>query len=207
MAALAQAQQEHTGGPLASLRVVADGLLDRPDPALDDALNAAAECFIRHGFAHTSVRDIAAELGVSKATVYRRAGSVDDLVRALVARDVHQLIDGVVTQVGDAQGAAAVLEIVCAAADFICEHPLVRKIVADEPGLVAELLPNIGVIASSITAILTTLIDAVRPNPGNGSEAAVVAEVSVRVVLAAVFVPPGDLDALVRNALGPHLRA
>lgn len=198
---------ERATGGLAALHVIADDLLERPDPALDGALNAATACFIRHGLAHTSVRDIAAELGVSKATVYRQAGSVDDLARALLARETRRLIATVVETVGNAQGPAAVLDVVTASATFICDHPLLRKVVADEPGLVAELLAVIPVIAASITGVLTAVIQAVRPDPGTGSDAVVVAEVAVRVVLAAVFVPPADLDALLRDALGPHLRA
>ena len=34
----------------------------------------------------------------------------------------------------------------------VCEHPLVRKVVTDEPALVAELLAPIPVLASSIRA-------------------------------------------------------
>lgn len=195
------------GVELSSLRVIAEGLLVRPDPALDDALNAATACFVRHGLAHTSVRDIAAELGVSKATVYRQAGSVDDLARALLARDVHRLIDHVLDAVGDTQGPAAVLELITAAATFICEHPLLQKVLADEPGLVAEVLGLLPVITTSITTALITIIDAVRPDPGHGSSAPVVAEVAVRVVLAAVFIPPADLAGLLRDTLEPHLRA
>lgn len=200
-------QTRPLGAELTSLRLIADGLLERPDPALDDALNAATACFIRHGLAHTSVRDIAAELGVSKATVYRQAGSVDDLARALLARDVHRLIDHVLEAVGDRQGPSAVLDLITAAASFICDDPLVRKVLTDEPGLVAEVLGFLPVITASIATALSTVIDTVRPNPGHGSSSTVIAETAVRVVLAAVFVPPTDLDGLLRDALEPHLRA
>lgn len=190
---------------LASLHVIADHLVERPDPALEEALNAATACFLRHGFTHTSVRDVAAELGVSKATVYRNAGSVDDLARALLAREAHRLVDTITLAVGDTRGPAAVLDLVTAAAGFICDHPVVKKVLADEPALVAELLGIIPVIATSITNVLTTVVQTLRPDPPDGSSAAVVADVAVRIVLAAVFFPPTSRDALVRDALSPHL--
>lgn len=190
---------------LASLHVIADDLLERPDSALDEALNATVACFVRHGLAHTSVRDIAGELGVSKATVYRQAGSVDDLARALLAREAHRLVDTITLAISDRRGPAAVLDLVTAAAGFICDHPVVSKVVADEPALIAQLLGNIPVIAGSITDVLTTVIDTIRPDPADGSSGAIVADVAVRIVLAAVFSPPADRDAMLRDALSPHL--
>ncbi|MGI8492313.1 MAG: TetR/AcrR family transcriptional regulator [Acidimicrobiales bacterium] len=194
-----------TTGRLAWLAGVADDLLERPDPVLDEALNAAVTCFMRHGVAHTSVRDIAAELGVSKATVYRQVGSVDVLARVLLARDVHRLVDAVVGAAGDAEGPAAALDAVTAAAVFICHHPLVQKVLADEPDLAAELLGVVPVIASSITDVLASVIENLIPLPRNGSSAAVCADVAVRVVVAAVFIPPVDLETCLHDALGPHL--
>ena len=51
------------------------------------------------------------------------------------------------------------------------------------------------------------MTDDLRPDPGADSSASVVADVAVRLVLAAGLAPSADLDALPRDALGPHLRA
>lgn len=194
-----------TLGALASLHAVADDLLARPDAALDDALNAAAACFARHGLAHTSVRDIAAELGVSTATVYRQVGSVDVVAGAVLAREAHGLVEVVVDAVGNSTGPGAVLDLIIAAAVHICGNPLVRKVLRDEPVLLADLLPHLPKITGAIRAVLTTVVEDLRPNASGGSPAPVVADVAVRMVLAAVLDPPPDLPTLVQDALRPHL--
>lgn len=194
-----------TLGALASLHAVADDLLARPDPALDRALNAAASCFARHGLAHTSVRDIAAELGVSTATVYRQVGSVDVVAGAVLAREAHGLVEVVVDAVGNSTGPGAVLDLINAAAVHICGNPLVRKVLRDEPVLLADLLPHLPKITGPIRAVLTTVVEDLRPNASGGSPAPVVADVAVRMVLAAILDPPPDLPTLVQDALRPHL--
>ncbi len=190
---------------LASLHAVADDLLARPDSALDDALNAAAACFARHGLAHTSVRDIAAELGVSTATVNRQVGSVDVVASAVFAREAHGLVEVVVDAVGDSTGPGAVLDLVIAAAVHICQNPLARKVLTDEPVLLADLLPHLPKITGAIRAVLTTVVEELRPNASGGSPAGVVADIAVRIVLAAILDPPPDLAILVQDALRPHL--
>jgi AcrR family transcriptional regulator len=191
-----------------SLHALADALIERPDPAIDDALNAAAACFVRHGLTHTSVRDIALELGVSKATVYRQLGSVDDVVRVLVAREVHRLVNVAVEAAGDAKGGAAALAVITASATFICEHPVIRKIVTDEPQLLADLMTTAAVLIQTITDVLAAVIGDLRPvAPRNASPAPLVAQVAVRLVLSAIVLPPPDLDGLLRDGLAPHLGA
>ncbi len=190
---------------LQSLHALADALIERPDPAIDDALNAAAACFVRHGLTHTSTRDIALEIGVSKATVYRQLGSVDDVVRVLIAREVHRLVNAAVDAVGDDEGPPAALALITAAATFLCEHPVIRKIVTDEPQLIADLMTTADVLAQTITDVLTALVADLRPEVGGASSAAVVSEVAVRLVLSAIVLPPADLAGLLHDGLVPHL--
>jgi AcrR family transcriptional regulator len=50
-------------------------------------LNAAKACYLRLGVAKTTAADIAAEAGISRATVYRRFPSHEDIFIAVLARD------------------------------------------------------------------------------------------------------------------------
>src|SRR5947207_15454953 len=77
-------------GEILDFPAVAAGLPPVPSTALDTYLDAAASCFARFGVAHTTVPDIARELGVSRMTVYRRLGSVHDALRSLLARELHR---------------------------------------------------------------------------------------------------------------------
>jgi TetR/AcrR family transcriptional regulator len=58
-------------------------------PANDQelVLNAAKACYLRLGVAKTTAADIAQEAGISRATVYRRFPSHEDIFIAVLARD------------------------------------------------------------------------------------------------------------------------
>ncbi|HVX17583.1 MAG TPA: TetR/AcrR family transcriptional regulator [Acidimicrobiales bacterium] len=204
---MAATARNHTGvPPLSRLRASFDRLIERPDPKLDEALNAATACFARHGLAHTSVPDIAREMGVSKATVYRQIGSVDDVVRLLLAREAHLLIDTLEHTVGDATGPDALLDVVTAGIGFASDHPLITKVLRDEPDLAGELLPLLPEFAGATRAALQPAIVALLDGADTVSPPGVLADLVVRLTLAALLVTPPDLAAHVRQAFEPHLR-
>ena len=59
-----------------------------------DAMVAAAEkLFAEHGFAAVSVRDVAAEAGVSHALVHRYLGSKEDVLRSVFKRHENAIRD------------------------------------------------------------------------------------------------------------------
>ena len=74
---------------LLALPGLATGIPAPPPASLDPFLDAAARCFARHGIKRMSVQDVARELRVNRATVYRQIGNVDQQVRLLLARDLH----------------------------------------------------------------------------------------------------------------------
>jgi len=54
---------------------------------LEDALDAAAACYLRIGVAKTTASDIAREAGISRATLYRRCGSHEAIFLAVLNRE------------------------------------------------------------------------------------------------------------------------
>lgn len=56
--------------------------------ARDRMLDAARTEFVNHGIARTSVATIAARAGVSRPTLYRQCGDKDQIVAAVVQREV-----------------------------------------------------------------------------------------------------------------------
>jgi AcrR family transcriptional regulator len=58
-----------------------------PDVDLDAVLDAAAACYLRYGVAKTTAVDIAAVLGISRATLYRRFGSHEAIFLEVLARE------------------------------------------------------------------------------------------------------------------------
>jgi AcrR family transcriptional regulator len=62
-----------------------------PGVDLDAVLDAAASCYLRFGVAKTTAADIAQAVGISRATLYRRFGSHEDLFLALLTRESAEM--------------------------------------------------------------------------------------------------------------------
>lgn len=63
-----------------------------PDSVENRILDAALTRFQAVGVKKTTIEDVAREAGVDRVTVYRRMGSRDDLVQAVVSREVGQVL-------------------------------------------------------------------------------------------------------------------
>lgn len=61
-------------------------MIDAPPTADDVIVDAAEDCIALAGARHTTIDDIAAAAGVSRATIYRRLGSRDQVVLAVLVR-------------------------------------------------------------------------------------------------------------------------
>ncbi len=75
-----------------------------PGPTGERLLDAAAELFARKGYAATSTREIAALVGIQKASLYYHIGSKEDLLYAICQSSLEQIRDDVeraVSKVGD----------------------------------------------------------------------------------------------------------
>ncbi|KDU95978.1 TetR/AcrR family transcriptional regulator [Komagataeibacter rhaeticus] len=80
----AASRPQHTGG--------------RPTPEMSaqldrQVLEIATAQFVEHGYAATSLDKIAREIGCSKATLYRRYASKEDLFKAVVAERGRMLLE------------------------------------------------------------------------------------------------------------------
>jgi len=179
-----------------------------PDPALDPYLDAAAECFSRHGLTRTSVPDIARAAGVSRSTVYRVAGTVEDLAQLLLARELHSFLSGIPEVLARRQGPDVVVELAAGFVRLATGHPAMQKILRDEPRYAGEaLVEEIPRALESASAVVSTLLSAgmdnglvARRNPD------IVADWIVRTVFTAIVAPPaGDLEAWFAEVLVPVL--
>ena len=65
---------------------VQGGAGQRPQNRRDLILNAAQELFARDGYGSTGIRAIAAEVGISEATIYHYFRSKDEILDAIIAR-------------------------------------------------------------------------------------------------------------------------
>lgn len=102
-------------------------------------LAGAARCIARYGTRKTTMGDIAREGGVAKATLYNHFRTKDDVYAALVVAEV-QVVLGRVAAVSAPPGSAeSVVEALTAAASWLSEHPVVRRLADSEPALAARL--------------------------------------------------------------------
>jgi AcrR family transcriptional regulator len=102
---------------------------------LERILSAAEELFASHGFAATTVDDIAAEAGVSKGLLYDHYHSKEELLRAVwdrlvaawsqSAKQVKLSEGGIADAIGDA---------VIVSLRYVETNRLLRRIIAQDPG-------------------------------------------------------------------------
>jgi AcrR family transcriptional regulator len=80
--------------PLAS--AFADSALpDLLNPGVAEVLDAALAQFEEIGIRRSTIEDIARRAGIDRVTVYRRVGSKDDVIQAVLVREARRLIDQV----------------------------------------------------------------------------------------------------------------
>ena len=195
--------------PMLVASAVQGGLPPRPDASLDPYLDAAERCVRRYGWSRTSPQDIAREAGVERTTVYRNLGKKDQIFRLLIAREVHRIIDRAV-EVGDSDesGPAVVVELVASTIEQVLANPVIAKLLADEPELVA------GFLERGLPDLIERFSRALSPALGAGMQAGVlkardpvaVTQWVVRVALSLLFAPPpGELRPFLASVLVPVL--
>ncbi len=180
-----------------------------PSAELDPYLDAAARCFERYGIKRTTVPDAADEAGVSRATFYRRVGTITDAARLLLVREVHRLLTTVTPELQDVGCAEDLVEIASRVIGFVRGHPVFEKVLADEvdlvgPFVVEELPRLMGRVADVVAPLLD---DAMKRGALASTDPRVLAEWLVRTTVSVVLAPPsGDVEAFLEPVLLPALR-
>jgi len=184
------------------------GLPPPPDATLDPYLDAAAACFARHGISRSAVADIAKEMGVSRTTVYRQVGSIDNVVRLLAARELHRFQETVPPAIGGAKGPQGVLRIMAGVIRFAWQNPVLSKVLHDEPAILGQFFAaDLPALVNDVAAIITPAIEAaISAGLIREQDTRALAEWVTRIGGALVLAPPAtDLDALLESMLLPVL--
>jgi len=136
------------------------GLPDAPSPALDPYLDAATRCFVRHGIERTTVQDVAADMGLNRGTIYRQVGTMENQIKLLAARDIRRHMAGVPARVVGLSGPQLVVELAAIGVEDARGHPILAKFLADEPGLVGNILEkHIGKLRDQVVPVLASLLE------------------------------------------------
>ncbi|HZT66534.1 MAG TPA: TetR/AcrR family transcriptional regulator [Acidimicrobiales bacterium] len=195
-------------GSILDLGLRLTGVPPVPPEELDPYLDAAARCFGRFGISRTRVPDVAAEVGVSRVTVYRQVGTVEDMARMLLARDMHRLLMALPVAVQGAVGPDAVVRLIETTIGQARAHPVLTKVLEDEPQLIGPVLvADLGTVAGRVADVVAPLLEALM-DAGQLArrDARVVAEWLVRLTVTLILAPPpGDLRAFLAELIVPAL--
>lgn len=189
-------------------QVAAAELPPPPDAALDRYLDALARVVVRHGFSRTSVPDVAADLGVSRVTVYRQVGNVEQMVRLLVSRELHRLMASVTSVMEKAEGSGALLDLMTEVITFLRHHPVVSKILNDEPAVIGPfLVRHLPVLLRRSGTISVPFLEALMADGRLARrDASHLADWLGRIVVTAVIAPPpGNVRDYLEQGLRPLL--
>ena len=180
--------------------------------SVDRMLDAALGCYVERGMRATTMADVAEAAGVSRVWLHKVVGSRDELVHAVLTREVERVL-GLLVELtpldpdpvvafGDAAGVVVA---------HFASHPLVRRLVDDEADQVVGAFTDgrfLGIVSARVAAMLGLFLgvpaDAARPL----AEAATRVSVSLMI---APTIPGGDtadaVAALFAAAFGPTIRS
>ncbi|MCF7550765.1 TetR/AcrR family transcriptional regulator [Pseudonocardia sp. WMMC193] len=173
------------------------------------ALDAAERLGGRDGWSSLRMADVAAEVGISRQTLYAEFGSRPELLRQVVAARSGHLLDALSRllarpdAIDPVRGAAAFL-ISSGRAD-----PLVRHLVAgDGPDLGDSLRAGAASLVDVATRVLVAHVVGRRPEV-DAAPLQIAAEAFARLVVSHVMAPDRDIDAAadaISAVLSPYLR-
>ncbi|TDC65919.1 TetR family transcriptional regulator [Actinomadura sp. GC306] len=130
------------------------------DPTRERIIDAADECFRRFGVAKTTVEDIAAAAGLSRATVYRSVtGGRDELILEVVVRDLHRFLDRLADRLRRERSVAeAIVEGTLDAIEYVRNEPTITHFLVPEAAGHMQ-----AAVAGAAEHVLAVCCDYVRP--------------------------------------------
>lgn len=206
-------------GPAARLAEVLGAEVDGADATVVRILDAARELFTLFGVRRTSIDDVARRARLSRNTVFRRLGSKDELVAAVMQRELRSLIAEVNTVAAGGGSATDRLAIAFAlTVTRIRANPMFATAMAHRPDEALELATvSAGAFLGGAVHYVAEVFRADQQRGAIPSEvdAAGVAEVVVRTLHSMVLTPEAahrtateqDLRTFAARYLAPLLAA
>jgi AcrR family transcriptional regulator len=155
-------------------------------------LDAAFDAVAAFGLSRLTVEDVARQAGLARQSVYRYFGSKDELVAALVIRELETFLDGV----REAHARHTDLEAAMREAALFClrtvrEHPLLDRLLASEP---ETLLPHLTTRAGPVVARAREVLEELATERVGGRSGLVhrTADVAVRAIVSYALTPSDD---------------
>jgi AcrR family transcriptional regulator len=146
--------------------------------------------------------DVAADVGVSRQTVYNEFGSKDGLAAAVLEREVGTILTGLVAELDrQPELRAAVEAAVLWVLRFTAEHPVLQRVLADTRegtghAVVTLLMTSGDAALVPAQAALLAYGRESWPDRFDGEHGEAVVDLLVRHLVSHVVLPSGELDAV-----------
>ncbi len=130
------------------------------------------------------------------------------MARLLLARDLHRLLVILPAAIGDTAGPDTIVRLVVAIVDHARSHPVLSKVLNDEPHLLGPvLISDLGPVASRVADVVAPLLQTFMDSGRLARrDPRVTADWLVRQTVTLILAPPpGDLRAYVAELLVPAL--
>ncbi|MEV5834246.1 helix-turn-helix domain-containing protein [Nocardia sp. NPDC052112] len=161
-------------------------------------LDAALELFAELGITRVSIDDIARRAGVNRATLYRRIGGKDAVVRAALIQETTRILDDIATRLraipDDRQ---RIIDGLVITVTTLRAHPILHKVLAvDREQTLAAVTLDAGDILNLATVFVAQEILTVRPDGNQLHDIEPLAGMLVRLTHSLVLIPdtPPRLD-------------
>ena len=152
--------------------------------------------------------DVAREMGVARSTLYKQVGSVEQAAWALLVREAYRFFDAFGALVAGGGGPRAMVTLTADFIRFAGEHPVLGRLLRDEPGFVGDVVTHsAGAVVDGAAAIVAPLVSSAMDNGMiRRRDPALLAAWLGRVVAICILAPPpGDLEAVLTEMLLPIL--
>ncbi|MFI6521682.1 TetR/AcrR family transcriptional regulator [Spirillospora sp. NPDC050679] len=179
-------------------------------PATDDLdtriLDAALAEFETYGLRRVSVEDVAKRAGVARTTIYRRFTNKEQLLQAVILREVRGFLTAIAEATADlATPEDAIVEGFVAGLRQARTHPLMTRVLQSEPeAFLPQLTMNGGAVMVAARDIIAASLR--RHRPQDAADAATVAEVLLRVAVSLLLVPGAGLTLEGEDAMRAFAR-
>jgi AcrR family transcriptional regulator len=180
-----------TARPWAKIKPVA------AEPLRDRLADAATHLLLQEGWGRVTMARLAAEVGVSRQTVYNEIGNKNDLAEALVMRELDRFLAGVVRSFDENPDdlVDAIRDSARRVLKYARNNALLHAVVSATHGADTELLPLLTTHAEFLLEgaklVVKERVEAFDVNlPEERVDAAI--DMVVRLVLSHVMQPSGD---------------
>lgn len=110
-------------------------------PKQQQVLAASLELFAQQGFANTTTKQIAAKAGVAEGTVYRRYKTKDELLAAVLAPFVTQVLPKLITEFGEG----------VVGQPYLTRHEMIQSIAEDRLAFIQKNGPVLRILIREVS--------------------------------------------------------